>query len=76
MEDKIKEAIEAIRPSLQNDGGDISLERIDGKNVHVKLHGHCAGCPMSQITLSNGVERDLRDTVDPELVVINDDFIC
>ena len=76
MEDKIKEAIEAIRPSLQNDGGDISLERIDGKNVHVKLHGHCAGCPMSQITLSNGVERYLRDTVDPELVVINDDFIC
>ena len=74
--DKIKEAIEAIRPSLQNDGGDISLERIDGKNVHVKLHGHCAGCPMSQITLSNGVERYLRDTVDPELVVINDDFIC
>ena len=63
MEDKIKEAIEAIRPSLQNDGGDISLERIDGKNVHVKLHGHCAGCPMSQITLSNGVERYLRDTV-------------
>ena len=39
MEDKIKEAIEAIRPSLQNDGGDISLERIDGKNVHVQLHG-------------------------------------
>ena len=75
MEDKIKEAIEAIRPSLQNDGGDISLERIDGKNVHVKLHGHCAGCPMSQITLSNGVERYLRDTVDPELVVINDDFL-
>ena len=76
MEDKIKEGIEAIRTYIQNDGGDILLERIDGKKVNVKLHGHCAGCPMSQITLSNGVERYLRDTVDPELVVINDDFIC
>ncbi|MBQ0071476.1 MAG: NifU family protein [Spirochaetales bacterium] len=75
MIEKIKEAIDAIRPALQNDGGDISLERVEGKNVHVKLHGHCAGCPMSQITLSNGVERYLRDTVDPELNVINDDMV-
>ena len=75
MEDKIKEAIEAIRPSLQNDGGDISLERIDGKNVHVRLHGHWAVCPVSHIALSIGVERNLIDTFDPELVVINDDFL-
>lgn len=75
MLDKVKEAIEAIRPALQNDGGDISFESLDGKTVHVKLHGHCKGCPMSQMTISNGVERYLRDAVDPEIVVINDDFL-
>ncbi len=74
FEEQVKEAIEQIRPSLQNDGGDISLESIDGKNVHVKLHGHCAGCPTSQLTLSNGVERYLRDAVDPEICIINDEF--
>ena len=75
MEYKIKEAIEAIRPSLQNDDAETSLNRIEGNTVPLNLHVHFAGCPMSQITLSNGVERYLRDTVDPELVVINDDFL-
>lgn len=74
MKEKIKAAIDEIRPALQNDGGDISLEKVEGKIVHVKLHGHCAGCPMSQMTLSNGVERYLRDTVDPNIVVVNDDL--
>lgn len=74
MEEKIRKAIDEIRPALQNDGGDISFEKLEGKTVHVKLHGHCAGCPMSQMTLSNGVERYLRESVDPELVVVNDDL--
>lgn len=74
MKEKIKAAIDEIRPALQNDGGDISLEKVEGKIVHVKLHGHCAGCPMSQMTLSNGVERYLRDTIDPNIVVVNDDL--
>ncbi len=71
-EDKVKEAIEAIRPALQNDGGDIEFVKIVEKRVHVKLKGACAGCPMSQITLTNGVQRYLRNTVDPEIEVIND----
>lgn len=73
MVDKIKEAIDAIRPALQNDGGDIEFINVDGKNVHVRLVGACAGCPMSQITLTNGVQRYLREAVDKELTVINDD---
>lgn len=72
MENKIKEAIDDIRPALQNDGGDIELLRIEEKNVYVRLVGACAGCPMSQMTLKSGVERYLRKKVDPELVVINE----
>ncbi len=73
MEDKVMEAINAIRPALQNDGGDIEFISLEGKIVHVRLVGACAGCPMSQITLSNGVQRYLRETIDKELVVVNDD---
>lgn len=73
MEAKIMEAINAIRPALQNDGGDIEYIGLEDKIVHVRLVGACAGCPMSQITLSNGVQRYLRETIDRELVVVNDD---
>jgi Fe-S cluster biogenesis protein NfuA len=72
MEDKVKEAIEAIRPSLQNDGGDIEFIKLEGNTVTVRLVGACAGCPMSQMTLKNGVERYLKHTVDENLVVENE----
>ncbi|MGD1823280.1 MAG: NifU family protein [Pleomorphochaeta sp.] len=71
MEELVKNAIEDIRPSLQNDGGDIEFIKLDGKVVFVSLQGACAGCPMSQMTLKGGVERYLRDKVDPELIVEN-----
>ena len=71
MENKIKELIDEIRPFLMADGGDIEFVSMDGKNISVKLLGACAGCPMSQATLKNGVEKYLRHVVDPELVVEN-----
>ena len=72
LEQKIVEAINQIRPSLQNDGGDIEFLRFENdKEVYVRLVGACAGCPMSQMTLKNGVEKYLRATVDPKLEVIN-----
>lgn len=71
LEQKVKEAIEAIRPSLQNDGGDIEFIKMDGKNVQVRLIGACAGCPMSEMTLKSGVERYLRNTVDKGIVIDN-----
>lgn len=72
LEQKIGEAINQIRPSLQNDGGDIEFLRFENnKDVYVRLVGACAGCPMSQMTLKNGVEKYLRATVDPKLEVIN-----
>jgi Fe-S cluster biogenesis protein NfuA len=71
LEDKVKKAIEDIRPSLQADGGDIELVTVgeDGK-VTVRLTGACHGCPMAQVTLKQGVERYLKETI-PEVVSVD-----
>lgn len=71
LEKKVVEAIDHIRPSLQNDGGDIEFVRIEDNKVFVRLKGACAGCMMAQMTLKNGVERMLRYNVDENLEVIN-----
>ena len=62
MEEQIKSALEKIRPYLQRDGGDVEfVDYTDDKIVKVRLQGHCAGCPMSQMTVKNGIERLLRE---------------
>jgi len=67
MREKVEKAIEKIRPFLQQDGGDIELiDVIDGV-VKVKLKGACGCCPMSQMTLKNGVERALKEEI-PEII--------
>lgn len=71
LEQKVIEALDYIRPSLQNDGGDIEFVRIEGSQVYVKLQGACAGCMMAQMTLKNGVERMLKYNVDESIEVIN-----
>jgi Fe-S cluster biogenesis protein NfuA len=61
MEAKVKEALEDIRPMLQQDGGDVEFVEITDENiVRVRLQGHCAGCPYSQMTVKNGIERILK----------------
>ena len=74
LEKKVKESIEMIRPSLQNDGGDIEFVKIEDNKVYVKLTGACAGCAMAAMTLKNGVERMLKFNVDEKLEVINLNF--
>lgn len=60
MEDRIKKALDGIRPYLQADGGDVELVNISKEGiVQVKLMGACSSCPMSQMTLRAGVERAL-----------------
>lgn len=54
---------------LQADGGDIELVEIDGGVVKVRLKGACAGCPMSQMTIKNGVERLLKEQI-PEVTSV------
>lgn len=56
--------LELIRPSLQADGGDVELVAVDELGtVTVKLTGACDGCPMSALTLANGIERILKDRI-------------
>ncbi len=66
MKEKVQAAIEKIRPMLQADGGDVELVSIEDGIVNVKLQGACAGCPMSQMTLKNGIERVLKQEI-PEV---------
>ncbi len=63
MYEKVKEVIDRIRPMLQADGGDVELVDIEGGVVKVRLKGACAGCPMSQMTLKNGIEKVLKEEV-------------
>jgi Fe-S cluster biogenesis protein NfuA len=65
-ETKIKAALEEVRPMLQADGGDVEFVGVEGNVVKVKLQGHCAGCPMAQMTLQRGIEARLREAV-PEI---------
>jgi len=59
----VQKVIDKIRPSLQADGGDVELVAIEGDVVKVRLKGACAGCPMSQMTLKNGIERLLKKEI-------------
>ena len=63
---KVEEALDEIRPLLRADGGDVELVAVDGNVVKLRLQGHCAGCPMAQLTLQRGIEARLREKF-PEL---------
>ena len=60
---------EEIRPALKKDGGDIELVDIDGKTVLVALRGSCKGCPVSNVTLTDFVQKRLRELVEPDIAV-------
>ena len=63
MKEKVLASLNKIRPMLQADGGDVEFVDIENGIVKVRLKGACAGCPMSQMTLKNGVERLLKRDV-------------
>ena len=56
-------ALAKIRPALQADGGDVELVDVADGVVKLKLKGACAGCPMSTMTLKQGIERVLRKEI-------------
>lgn len=67
VKERVDQALEMIRPALQADGGDIEVVEISEDGVvTVRLMGACGGCPMSQMTLQQGVERLLVEQV-PEV---------
>jgi len=70
MKEQIEQALDKIRPALQRDGGDIELVEVEeGGIVKVRLTGACGGCPMSQMTLKQGVERIVKQLV-PEVKAV------
>ncbi len=58
--EEVSKVLDEIRPSLQADGGDVELVGVENDIVKLRLVGHCAGCPMSTMTLRNGIERLLK----------------
>ena len=69
MKEQVQSALDDIRPSLQADGGDVELVDVVDGVVRVRLTGACGGCPMSQMTLKNGIERVLKQQI-PEIKAV------
>jgi Fe-S cluster biogenesis protein NfuA len=73
VREKVEQTIQAIRPAIQADGGDIELRDVDEATgvVTVELTGACVSCPASTVTLKAGIERILKDRVEGVTEVLN-----
>ncbi|MGP1514881.1 MAG: NifU family protein [Bacteroidales bacterium] len=70
LEEQVKDAIEQIRPYLQQDGGDIAFVSLtEDKVVNVELQGHCGSCPYAMMTLKQNVELAIQDAL-PEIKAV------
>jgi Fe-S cluster biogenesis protein NfuA len=69
LEKRVQKALDDIRPKIQADGGDIELVAVQKGTVKVRLRGACAGCPMSAMTLKQGVETHIKKKV-PEILKV------
>ena len=64
LEEDVKMALDNVRPSLQADGGDVEFVSVSSDGtVSLKLTGACGCCPHAQMTLKNGIENFLKQTV-------------
>jgi Fe-S cluster biogenesis protein NfuA len=67
MKDRVEKALDKVRPMLQADGGNVELVEITADGVvKLRLQGSCGCCPMSQMTLKNGIEKIIKQEV-PEV---------
>ena len=69
LTDKITAKLNDMRRYLQADGGDLEIVSIEDKLVRLKLRGACGGCPHATMTIKNGLERVLREEIDPEITI-------
>jgi len=69
QEEKVKKLLDAIRPGIQMDGGDVEFVEIKNNIVYVRLLGACGGCPMAQLTLKEGIERYIKKEM-PEIEAV------
>ncbi len=70
LRDRVAAVLDTLRPLVQSDGGDLELVDVDADGVvHVRLHGACIGCPSSTMTLTMGIERNLKSQI-PEVTAV------
>jgi Fe-S cluster biogenesis protein NfuA len=68
--DQVETALDSIRPYLEADGGNVSVEEITPDNVvRLKMLGSCGSCPMSIMTLKAGIEQAIMKAV-PEITAV------
>ena len=66
LQSQVLTVLDRVRPMLQADGGDVEFVKIEDGLVHVRLQGACGTCPMAQMTLKMGIEREIQKEV-PEI---------
>ena len=69
VHERANAALDAVRPAIQRDGGDVWLVRIDAGVAYVQMVGACGGCAASHATLKDGIEAVVREDV-PEIVAV------
>lgn len=70
LKEKVAAALDEVRPALQAHGGNVSLVDVTDEGVvEVQLEGACKGCPMSQMTLTMGIQRHLKEQI-PEVAEV------
>ena len=69
MDEKIRAKLEELRAMLQADGGDLEVVGIEDKLVKLRLKGACGGCPHATMTIKQGLERALRESIDPAITI-------
>lgn len=69
LTEKITNRLNEMRQYLQADGGDLEIISIKDKTVQLKLRGACGSCPHATLTIKNGLERALREEIDPEITI-------
>lgn len=70
LKERVEEVLGQVRPALQAHGGDVELVEVNDEGiVKVKLQGACRGCPMSQLTMTMGIEAALKEEI-PEVAAV------
>ncbi len=61
MEDRVRQALDRVRPYMASHGGFVELLGIEDGIVHLRLEGSCHGCPSSLLTLQLSIEKEIMD---------------
>lgn len=69
MKDQIEAVLDQIRPTLQADGGDVEFIDFHEGVVTVRMKGACGNCPMSMMTLKQGIEARMKAAI-PEVQAV------